>query len=92
MSWTEKFSLIIVTAIFSLVGGAAAEHFWPNAVPDLGAASIAKNISAHQFTLIDSAGATRGMIDVPPPTSICAPRTSVGWVPSPRSTTCTRAR
>src|SRR5580704_6116403 len=66
MSWTEKFSLIIVTAIFSLVGGAAAEHFWPNAVPDLGAASIAKNISAHQFTLIDSAGATRGMMDVTP--------------------------
>lgn len=66
MSWTEKFSLIVVTAVFSLVGGAAAEHFWPGAVPSLGAASIAKNLTAHQFTLVDNSGATRGMIDITP--------------------------
>jgi hypothetical protein len=64
MSWTERFSLIIVTAIFSLVGGAAAEHFWPGAVPELGAASIAKNVSAHRFTLIGDDGATRAELDV----------------------------
>ena len=66
MSWTEKFSFIVVTAVFSLVGGAAAEHFWPNAVPELGAASIAKNISAHHFTLVDDSGATRAELDVTP--------------------------
>ena len=64
MSWTEKFSLIIVTAVFSLVGGAAAEHFWPNAVPQLGAASIPKNLTAHRFTLVDNDGTTRALLDV----------------------------
>lgn len=64
MSWTERFSLIFVTAVFSLVGGAFAEHFWPAAVPPLGAASIAKDITAHRFTLVDSAGTTRAMLDV----------------------------
>ena len=64
MSWTEKFSLIVVTAVFSLVGGAAAEHFWPGAVPQLGAASVTKNVPARQFTLVDKDGATRALLDV----------------------------
>jgi len=64
MSWTEKFSLIVVTAVFSLVGGAAAEHFWPSAVPQLGAASIPKNLTAHRFTLVDNNGSTRAELDV----------------------------
>ena len=64
MSWTEKFSLVIVTAIFSLLGGAAAEHFWPGAVPQLGAAQVPKNLTAHRFTLIDDDGTTRALIDV----------------------------
>jgi hypothetical protein len=64
MSWTERFSLIIVTAVFSLVGGAAAEHFWPGAVPPLGAASIAKDITAHRFTLVDNDGTTRAMLEL----------------------------
>jgi hypothetical protein len=64
MSWTEKFSLVIVTAVFSLVGGAAAEHFWPNAVPQLGAAAIPKNLTAHRFTLVDNDGTTRALLDV----------------------------
>jgi hypothetical protein len=63
MSWTEKFSLVILTAIFSLVGGAAAEHFWPSAVPTLGAASIPNNLTAHRFTLVDTDGTSRALID-----------------------------
>ena len=66
MSWTEKFSLVFITAIFSLVGGAAAEHFWPAAVPSLGAASISKSVAAHRFTLVDDNGATRAELDVTP--------------------------
>src|SRR5580700_6492757 len=64
MSWTDKFLFIIATAVFSLVGGAAAEHFWPGAVPSLDAAAIAKNITAHRFTLVDNDGNARGMLDV----------------------------
>ena len=66
MSWRDKFFFIVVTAVFSLFGGAAAEHFWPSAVPPLGAASISKNISAHEFTLVDKDGTTRVMLDVTP--------------------------
>ncbi len=66
MSWRDKLVFIVVTAIFSLVGGAAAEHFWPAAVPTLDAASISKNMTARQFTLVDKDGTTRALLDVTP--------------------------
>ena len=64
MSWTDKFLFIIVTATFSLAGGAAAEHFWPAMVPALDAAAIPKNVTAHRFTLVDNEGNARGLLDV----------------------------
>src|SRR5438309_1681260 len=64
MTWTEKFSLVVLTAVFSLIGGALAEHFLPAAVPILGAASISQNLSTHRLTVVDGDGATRGLIDV----------------------------
>jgi hypothetical protein len=64
MSWSEKFSLVIVTAIFSLVGGATAEHFWPAMVPEIGAAATPKNVTAQRFTLVDNGGTTRALLDV----------------------------
>src|SRR5258706_14805899 len=66
MSSRDKLFFIVVTAVFSLVGGAAAEHFWPGVVPPLGAASISKNITAREFTLVDKDGTTRALLDVTP--------------------------
>jgi hypothetical protein len=64
MTWTEKMSLVVVTVMFSFLGGAAAEHFWPAAVATAGAAKVPQNITAHRFTVVDGNGVTRGVIDV----------------------------